>query len=196
MDYWDLSPEKVRVGAWRIFWRDGRKARSATFRLKREALDFRRDLVDLGGQDPRLVPRSRWACDGEFTSVAPAHAAALTLADLERIRAQGPRERHDDLSLVRLVVFSMESGAETITLDNAAQRITDGQHLMLLTTLDDIPSAFLTAWAKSQPPAKAMTGYDGAPAHPVVKLHRECDGAEVDRILAEGYLAQDRFYLF
>jgi hypothetical protein len=62
--------------------------------------------------------------------VAPASAAALASADLERIRAQGPRDRFDDLSLVRLVVFSMESGVETITLDTAAQRIADGRHLM------------------------------------------------------------------
>jgi hypothetical protein len=198
MDYWDLSPEKVKVGAvnaWRISWRDGRKARSATFRLQREALDFKHDLVDLDGHDPRLMPCSRWTCDGEFTTVAPARAA-LTSADLERIRAMGPRARYDDLSLVRLVVFSMESGVETITVDTAAQRIADGQHLMLLTALDEIPTAFLTAWAGSQPPAKAMTGYDGAPAHPVIKLVRESDSVELDRILAEGYLVQDQFRSF
>jgi len=199
MDYWDLSPEKVKIGslnAWRISWREGRKARCATFRLQREAIDFKYDLVNLDGEDPRLVPSSRWVCDGELTTVAPARGGALTLADLERIRVQGPRDRYDEMSYVRLVVFGMESGVETITLDTASQRIADGQHLMLLTTLDDIPAAFLTAWAKSQPPAKAVTGYDGAPAHLVVKLHRESDGAEVDRILAEGYLVQDQYRSF
>jgi hypothetical protein len=199
MDYWDLSPEKVKIGsinAWRISWRDGRKARFATFRLQREALDFKYDLVSLDGEDPRLVPSSRWACDGEFTTVAPARGGALTLADLESIRVQGPRDRYDEMSYVRLVIFGMESGVETITLDTASQRIADGQHLTLLITLDDIPAAFLTAWAKSQPPAKPVAGYDGAPAYPVVKLHGESDNAEVNRILAEGYLVQDQYRSF
>jgi hypothetical protein len=90
----------------------------------------------------------------------------------------------------------MESGVETITLESAEQRIGDGRHLMLLSTLDDIPAAFLIAWARSQPPARTMTGYDGTREYPEVKLHREHDSAEIDPIIAEGYLAQDRFRSF
>jgi hypothetical protein len=203
VDYRDLAPDKVRVGnvdTWRIAWDDRHKARSASFKAKREATDFLKDLQDLSGRDPRVALGGTWGCDGEFTFKVSAKGrtrgqerTALTAADIDRIRAGVPRGR--DWSLVCMVVFSMDSGLEAIALGDARKRVDDGQHLMMLALLDDVSPGFLASWAKSQSPAKALTGYDGRPEHPVVKLRR-AEGEEVDRILAEGLLSknQDRSF--
>jgi hypothetical protein len=198
VDYRDLAPEKVRVGnvdAWRIVWHDKRRDRSACFRTKKDVVDFLGDLQDLNGRDPRVTLGGTWGCDGEFTFKVTAggltqgrERAALTAVDIDRIRAGVPRGQ--DWSLVCLVVFSMDSGVETVALGDVKKRVADGQHLVMLALLNDVPPGFLRTWAKSQPPAKAVTGYDGRPEHPVRKL-RQAEGAELNRVIAEGLLAKD-----
>lgn len=201
MGYSELEPEKIEIDgttAWKLTWRKGRKVKIATFRSRREALRFRDDLSDLDGKDPRLVPAGRWVSDEKWTFAASVSGlisgpgrTALTAEDVERLRALGPRMRFEDTSLVRLVVFTITAGVETITLDDAAARIAKGDHLMLITPLDDIPGNFIHEWAKSQPPAKQMAGYGGSDAPPAVKLHRNSDPREVDPILAEMFLEED-----